>query len=50
MVLKCVLLGEGGLVGVGEKSPFLGTIGQQQSVNNHDSKFQMTEVTHVGTE
>lgn len=45
MVIKRVLLGEGG-----GGSPFLGTIDQQQSINNHELKFQITEVSHVGTE
>lgn len=46
MVIKRVLLGEGG----GDETLFLGTIGQQQSIDNHESKFQMTEISHVGTE
>lgn len=49
MVIKRVLLGDGDGEG-GGGSPFLGTIDQQQSINNHELKFQITEVSHVGTE
>lgn len=52
MVIKGVLLGDGGRGGGwGEGGISVSwTIGQQQSINNQESKFQMTQVSHVGPE